>query len=1250
VEETYVELAFDAALTTELTALGQREHLSLSMTVLAGWATLLARLTDHDEVVISVPTALDFHINLSGELTVEEALLRVRTAILAAREQRSTGPTLMFPATFAWPGPDPAVRASCDLTLDLVEDTGHLVAVLRYPAALFDRHSALRHVGYLRKLLAGMSGRLERPVSTISVLSQDERYRLLVEWNDTAAALTAKSCIHELFEEQVRRTPEATAIIYEGSSLTYAELNARSNQLARYLRKHGVGPDVLVAVCIERSAEMVMSLLAVLKAGGAYVPIDPKYPPQRLAYMIEDAAPRILLTEERVKDLFPLPAQKVIAVDTSRAVIAKHADTDLPVQAVGLNSRNLAYVIYTSGSTGTPKGVMNEHRGMVNRIVAQKDFEAFSVNDICCQKTSISFVDAVFEIFGPLCNGSRLVIMPAMAVNDPTQMAALIARERVTHLLTVPSLARAMLSDTQIMRRLATLRIWTLSGEEIRSDLLIRLQEQLPGCEFILQYGSSEVSSDATIYKSTHFSGKRVPLGRPLPNVQVYVLDAHGALVPIGAIGEICVGGVGVARGYVNKVELTAEHFVRDTFSSNEKGRLYRTGDLGRWRPDGLLECLGRRDHQIKIRGFRVELGEIETQLASHPSVKQALVVAREQASSDKHLIAYVTSRDGRNLDVDQLRCHLQDTLPAYMLPRAFVRLDAFPMTPNGKLNRSALPEPTPAAYGSRAHEPPLGEVENALGVIWRDLLKLESVGRYDNFLELGGHSLLATTMAARIADRFGARLSVAAVFRYPTIAQLAKALGSAASGAMPELRPVELTDGVKPTYPQVALLMDPLRVGFNMCSAMWIHGPLDEDALRRSLDKLVQRQDALRSVFVMEDGAMRMRTGTQLSGILRVITLAADGQEPMDRRIRREVDREWRRPFDLQAGPAVRALLIRLSPVKRVFVFSVHHVVCDEWSVNLIKSELARFYAAELDPVLTRPGALPVRYSDFADWQDRLQETDEYQRQMAHWRAEFADVVVDGSLPPVAPGPADAVSATRYMSIDVPAGVERQLKQFAARRGLTSYVILMAAFHLALAGYSGLEQQVVWSPVVRRSRSELEESVGMYTNLTVIAARVRRELTLGEFLSQIEQKVLQAHANCDISALTVLLMDPSAIPPLPMLGFNFIDLPNDCDWQFRGTMTEPIDLKAEDVADVCALEVNLFFKRGSMTMTVGYNTAVFTPGGVAQIGAALWKAAAAFVSSADLPIEELLRSWRAAAQQVQKMTPGQNQNIFISQ
>ena len=585
--------------------------------------------------------------------------------------------------------------------------------------------------------------------------------------------------IHQFFEEQARQTPNAPAVVCNGRSLSYVGLNRQANQVAAFLHKEGVGSDELVGLCFERDLLMIVAVLGILKAGGAYVPLEVAHP-ARLAYVLKDSAPRVVLTEERLRASVSGVRGDVIALDTAWTAINEGEDVNFDSNLVGLTSRHLAYVIYTSGSTGEPKGVAAEHRSMVNRIAAQAQIAPFAPDDVCCHKTSIGFVDAVFEILGPLCYGRPLVLVPPSVSADPLGLSRLIQKERVTRLISVPTLARAMLESDESRECLQGLRGWTLSGEELQADLLLRLGEALPNCRFVNLYGSSEVAGDATWYPADAFEGGRVPIGKPIQNTRVYLLNERLEPVPTGVTGEIHVAGVGLAREYLHRPELTAERFLSDPFSTDPKARMYKTGDLGRWRPDGAIEYLGRNDQQVKIRGFRIELGEIEAQLLHHPEVKEAAVLAREEAEGEKRLVGYVIPRDpARTPAAESLREHLKGLLPEYMVPSAFVALQALPLTPSGKLDRRALPAPDLSSFASREYEPPRGEVEEILAGIWRELLHVERVGRHDNFFELGGHSLLAVRMIAAVKKRLNVVLLVSAFFKYPTIGRIAEFIDS---------------------------------------------------------------------------------------------------------------------------------------------------------------------------------------------------------------------------------------------------------------------------------------------------------------------------------------------------------------------------------------------------------------------------------------------------------------------------------------
>ncbi|HEV2150362.1 MAG TPA: amino acid adenylation domain-containing protein, partial [Longimicrobiaceae bacterium] len=594
----------------------------------------------------------------------------------------------------------------------------------------------------------------------LEMLPEAERRQVVEAWNATEAPYPAERCIHELFEAQAERTPEAAALVCGDETLTYAELNRRANRLAHYLRELGVGPDVRVALGVERSPEMLVALLAVLKAGGAYVPLDPEYPRERLAYMLRDSAPAVLLTHESLLERFgPLPAP-VLALAVHASSWAEQPEGNPP--RADLTPGHLAYVIYTSGSTGRPKGVLVEHRGACNLAVAQARAFGVEPESRVLQFASFSFDACVSEVFMALSRGAALHLPPAGAVPAGGALLEVLAREAITHVTLPPAVLGALPEGAD----LGPVRTLVLAGDALSGALVTRWA---PGRRLFNAYGPTEATVCATLQECRAGEGASPGIGGPIANARVYVLDAAGEPVPAGAAGELYVGGAGVARGYQRRPELTAERFVPDPFGGEPGARLYRTGDRGRWRGDGTIEFLGRVDHQVKVRGFRVEPGEVEAWLSEHPEVREAVVLAREDAPGDRRLVAYYVGAGA----VEALRAHLLERLPEYMVPAAYVRLEQMPLTPNGKLDRRALPAPEGDAYARRGYEAPQGEMEQALAEIWAEVLRLERVGRWDHFFELGGHSLLAVRVLERMRQR-GLHLEVRALFTTPVLAELA--------------------------------------------------------------------------------------------------------------------------------------------------------------------------------------------------------------------------------------------------------------------------------------------------------------------------------------------------------------------------------------------------------------------------------------------------------------------------------------------
>jgi amino acid adenylation domain-containing protein len=645
----------------------------------------------------------------------------------------------------------------------------------------FNRHqftddTIKRMLGHLKNLLEGMAQNPNQSLATLPILTNAERQQILFDWNDTRVDYPQNKLIHQLFEAQAERTPDRAALVFEGEQLTYRELNQRANQLAHYLQSKGVGPDVLVGIAAERSLEMVVGLYGILKAGGAYVPIDPTYPAERVAYMLKDANITVLLTQAKLRDKLPTNnTTRIICLDTDWDDLMAGQSTENPVCHTSLE--NLAYTIYTSGSTGKPKGAMNTHGGILNRLLWMQDAYHLTASDRVLQKTPFSFDVSVWEFFWPMMFGARLVVARPEGHKDSDYLVKTIIEQQITTMHFVPSMLQIFLMAGDV-EKCSSLRQVICSGEALPLDLQNRFFAR-SGAKLHNLYGPTEAAVDVTYWECQRESNLRtVPIGRPVANTQMYILDRNMQPVPTGVSGELYIGGVQVARGYVNRPDLTAEMFIPDPFSDNPKARLYKTGDLAHYLPDGSIEYLGRIDFQVKIRGLRVELGEIEAVLSQHPAVREAVVLLREDVPDDKRLVAYIVAKQDQKLSISELRDYLKQKLPDFMVPSHFITLDAFPLTPNQKVDRKALPAPDRVSIDSeRVYAPPKSKLQQTIVNIWQEVLKVSRVGVNDNFFELGGHSLLIIRVYYRLREEINKGITITDMFRFPTISALTEYL-----------------------------------------------------------------------------------------------------------------------------------------------------------------------------------------------------------------------------------------------------------------------------------------------------------------------------------------------------------------------------------------------------------------------------------------------------------------------------------------
>ncbi|WP_343123113.1 amino acid adenylation domain-containing protein, partial [Xanthomonas sp. NCPPB 1128] len=1166
-----LDVVLDATLTAQLKALSQRHGVTLYMTLLASWAALLSRLSGQEEVVIGSPMAgrnraeieplvgffvntLALRIELGGEPTVAELLSRTRRRVLDAQSHqdlpfdhvvevtkpaRSTAHTPIFQVMLAWQNQDearlsmPGVtiesldqeagNAQFELILNLREQGEEIVGALSYMTALFDEATVARYFGYWQRLLAGMTLNDTAAMARLPLLDAAERNRLLNDWNATERRYP-DTTVHALFEAQAQRSPDAVALSYEdgagGNALSYAELNCRANRLAHRLIAMGVTVEDRIAICMERSLEMVVGLLAILKSGAAYVPIDPSYPQQRLRHMLDDCAPKAALSHgelaETVAALAAGSETPFPVLDLDRLSTQSYSDANPSVRVSG---SHLAYMIYTSGSTGLPKGAMNEHRGVVNRLLWAQEQFGLDASDRVLQKTTFGFDVSVWEFFLPLLAGARLTLARPGGHQDPAYLVETIERCGITVMHFVPSMLQTFLAQSDLAR-CGSLRHVKCSGEALPYALQQRFRTALPHAQLHNLYGPTEAAVDVTYWRCADDAHAGiVPIGKPVANTAIYLLDAHGEPVPVGVAGELHIGGVQVGRGYRNRAELTAERFIADPYSRDPRARLYRSGDLARWLPDGNVEYLGRNDFQVKIRGFRIELGEIEARLAEFEHVCEAVVLAREDVPGEKRLVAYLTTSVDSSATVADLRTRLLLQLPDYMVPSAFVILPSLPLTPNGKLDRNALPAPDGAAYVRRSDAVPQGHVEAALAKIWAELLKLDRVGRFDDFFELGGHSLLAVQLATRVRDALDVELNLRDVFEASELARMAERVSLATSSTATAIDIVQRQPymPLSPAQQRLWFLtqVDGASAAYHSAGALRLAGALDRGALARTLRRIVARHEILRARFVLVDGEpMQQFVGAEAFDLRLEDVRAAQDPESAGKALGAGF---LARPFDLGTELPIRMQLVQIADDVHVLHAVLHHIVSDGWSIGVLLDDLSAFYALETGAVAQSPAPLPVQYIDYAQWQWQWLAGGPAERQAKYWRETLAGAPTLLELPTDRARSPHQDFAGAAIDLQLDEALYAGLKRLSQRCGTTLYMTLLASWAAVLSRLSGQDEVVIGSPVAGRARTEIEPLIGFFVNTLPLRIDVSGEPTVGELLSRARARVLDAQAHQDL-------------------------------------------------------------------------------------------------------------------------------------
>ncbi len=949
------------------------------------------------------------------------------------------------------------VAVKFDLMLDVMETAEGLQLDFSYNTDLFAPKTIERLGEHFQNLARGVAANAAARIEQLPLLSESEQQQLLFELNETTADYASEACLHELFEAQVARHPEAVALVYGDRQLSYRELNQQANQVAHYLREQGVGPDVLVGLCVERSLAMVIGMLGILKAGGAYVPLDPSYPQERLEYMIADSAPALVLTQDLLEHRLPLSDVRKLRLDADKELLSAYPTHNLKREEVGLTSGNLAYVIYTSGSTGRPKGVMGLHRSSVNRFDWMWNAFPFTESDVCCQKTSLSFVNSIWEIFGPLLEGIPLVIIPTADVKDPQRLVEALSHHNVTRLVLVPSLLRMLLeSDIPLDERLPHLNLWVCSGETLTKELSESFAERLPGRVLLNLYGSSEVAADVTYHKAgDEADAQRIPIGKPVANTQIYILDEQLRPVPRGVIGEIYVAGDNLSRGYLHNPELTAEKFLPCAYANVAGATMYSTGDLGRWLPSGAIEHFGRNDFQVKIRGLRIELGEIEHELASLDEIKAAVVMAREDEPGLKRLVAYITLAGDAASEAEvitKVRTALQSRLPDYMVPSAFVVLHELPLTPSGKVDRIALPIPDGSAEQMSTYIAPRNETEQALCEVWQEVLKLEQVGVQDNFFSFGGDSILSIQVVTR-ANRAGIPITVQQIFAHQTIAELAAQVESEV------FQPAGEVVGEMPLLPfqRELLAADSSFHNENNQALLLIAPEGFELWLHLVVEALYRQHEALRLRFTITDSvwsaAYAPLTPAMVSESCVIETLPED--VTLHSEFINERCAHYHRSLDINHGPLFRAVYFHNQAQQPGHLFLViHQLIVDEISWRVLLRDLDDAYR---QVHAGGPIQFAVKHLSYQQWGQALSayaQADALQREREYWHESCAEKLGDGPMPSL-----DAATYASVRTVPVELSVEETtalLEHCTATYHAQINELLLAAVYLALRQWSG--------------------------------------------------------------------------------------------------------------------------------------------------------------------------------------------------
>ncbi|MEL4897612.1 amino acid adenylation domain-containing protein [Crocosphaera sp. Alani8] len=1079
---------------------------------------------------------------------------------------------------------------------------------ISYDKQRFSDSSIDRLIKHLENLLTSIARNPEQQLWEIALLTNQEQKELLIEGDGKEEKENSNILIHQLFEAQVEKIPNNTAVIFEEELLTYQELNKKANQLAHHLRNLGVKPETLVGICLEPSLEMVIALLAILKVGGAYLPLDPNYPQQRLEFMIQDSEIDYLISSSALKNNNSNTVKHFIDISTIQAEINQQKNTNL---ALKINPENLAYIIYTSGSTGIPKGVQVPHSCLSNFLLSMKEKPGLTDKDTLLSVTTLSFDIAALELYLPLTVGAKLILVSRDVTVEGVTLAQQLLTQKVTVMQATPATWKLLLASGWEGKKDLTI---LCGGEALSPDLAEQLKEKSK--QVFNLYGPTETTIWSSVYE---VETEKVRLGKPINNTQLYILDKDYNQLPIGVPGELYIGGKGVTRGYLKRPELTAERFIANPFKAGE--RLYKTGDLVKYGEDREIEYIGRIDYQVKLRGYRLELGEIETTILNHNQIKEAVVIVKEES-----LIAYIVCQEDISINPRSIKEYIGEKLPNYMIPSRFVELEKLPLTPNGKIDRKALPE---IELKSEDYIVPKTATEEILAGIWGTILNIERVSVEENFFEIGGHSLLATQIMSQVRQVFEVELPLRVLFEKPTIRSLSKVIEGEEKQEIVSLKKIERSGELPLSFAQqrqwFLAQLEPDSPFYNIAIALRFKGSLNIVALTHSFQEVMKRHEVLRTGFITQDGKPNIAITDTTNLSIPVIDLSLIPLEKQEETITKLSQEEAQKPFNIESCPLLRVKLLRLTEEEHILLLTMHHIISDAWSMGILVQEVATFYQAFLQEQPSSLPELPIQYLDFSAWQRQWLQGERLDTQLNYWKTQLQDAPTLLEMPSDRPRPVVQNFHGSTYSCTISQPLTEQLQSLCHQTGTTLFMLLLATFSVLLHRYSSNEDIVIGSPIANRNYGEIEGLIGFFVNTLALRIDLSENPTFLDLLKQVRQVALGAYSHQDVpfERLLEALEIPRSLSHTPLFQVMFV---------LQNTPLNPIQLPElqweplEMDNHTAKFDLTLMMREteDGLLTTWEYNTELFKQETIIRLGNCFETLLNAIITDAEQPISEL--------------------------